>query len=105
MLAVADVNGDGHLDLVVANRTDGATEIVLGNSDGLFQPPNALPLGSFGGYIGGVVKQIAVADFNNDGRPDVVATNNFGNGSLSILFGATGVSPDKGRQWINRRRR
>ena len=36
-VAVADVNGDGKLDLVVANRTSNTVSVLLGNGDGTFQ--------------------------------------------------------------------
>src|SRR5260221_10906279 len=36
-LAVADVNGDGHFDLVVSNDTSATVGVLLGNVDGTFQ--------------------------------------------------------------------
>src|SRR5581483_5198704 len=38
---VADLNGDGNLDLVVANATDHAVQVFLGNGDGTFQSPTS----------------------------------------------------------------
>jgi hypothetical protein len=69
-IALGDLNGDGNLDLVLANGVLGGFSILLGNSDGTFQPAvnytiEALPLGS-----------VALGDFNRDGHLDVAASTN-----------------------------
>jgi len=75
-MAVADVNMDGKLDIVVANmyplspaESDGAVSVLLGNGDGTFQ----LPLTSDAGALWSVA--VAVADVNGDGKPDAVVVN------------------------------
>lgn len=73
-MAVADLNGDGNLDVVIANECsatcpNGAVTVSLGNGDGTFQP--AVLYDSGGQYNDGV----AVADVNGDGRPDIIVTN------------------------------
>ena len=79
-LAVGDFNGDGNSDLVVMDSNNGLLTILLGNGDGTFQPP----MGSYsvtansGGHAG-----LAVADFNGDGRLDVVVADQ----GLGILIG------------------
>jgi len=95
-VAVADVNGDGKPDLVVANRCDlrtscgnGSVGVLLGNGDGTFQ--TAVTYGSGGFEAWGVV----VADVNGDGKPDLVVANACANsdscansnGSVGVLFG------------------
>ncbi|ETX06828.1 MAG: hypothetical protein ETSY2_14765 [Candidatus Entotheonella gemina] len=35
-IAVADLNGDGHADLVTANRTSNDVSILLGRGNGIF---------------------------------------------------------------------
>ncbi|MBA3916423.1 MAG: VCBS repeat-containing protein [Acidobacteriales bacterium] len=37
-LAIADLNGDGNLDVAVSERVGSAVAVLLGNGDGTFQP-------------------------------------------------------------------
>jgi uncharacterized protein (DUF2141 family) len=67
-VAVGDFNGDGNLDLAVADAGyfhDGAgVSVLLGNGDGTFQSAVT--------YEAGVACfLVAVADFNGDGKPDL----------------------------------
>jgi hypothetical protein len=84
-VAVADVNGDGKLDLVVANMcgdincfTEGSLGVLFGIGDGTFQPVVQL-WKSFTGAV-------AVADFNGDGKPDI-AVANWWLGTIGVLPG------------------
>ncbi len=77
-VAVADLNGDGKPDLVVANLLSPNLGVLLGNGDGTFQA--AVSYGSGGGGANSVV----VADVNGDGKPDLVVA---GGVNLGVLLG------------------
>jgi len=84
-VAVADVNGDGKLDLVVANEGSSTVGVLLGNGDGTFQ--SAIVFGSSGNYP----VSIAVADVNGDGKPDLVVANLCDINCSSVNGGVVGV--------------
>jgi hypothetical protein len=93
-VAIADVNGDGKLDLVVANcgsnspsncvstSSSGNVAVLLGNGDGTFQTAVPYSLGANG------ATSVAVADVNGDGKLDViVATGSNTAGLVGVLLG------------------
>jgi hypothetical protein len=63
-LAMADFNKDGVSDLVTASPADSVLSVFLGKRDGSFQPARNTTVANIG--------PLAVGDFNNDGRADVV---------------------------------
>ncbi|PFB06901.1 Na-Ca exchanger/integrin-beta4 [Bacillus anthracis] len=81
-IASADFNGDGKLDLVVANENSQDISVLLGNGDGTFQPAVNYPVGTVGSFP----LFVTVADFNNDGLLDL-AVGNLGTNNVSILLG------------------
>jgi hypothetical protein len=81
-IAVADVNGDGHLDLVVAYWNEGSVGVLLGKGDGTFQPVVKYNSGGTG------APSVAVADVNGDGKPDIVVLNAWNQeGTVGVLLG------------------
>src|SRR5450755_2669412 len=99
LVVIADVNGDGKLDIVVANRciagesncgtgkaANGRVGVLLGNGDGTFQPVVLYDAG------GQSTNSIAVADVNGDGKLDAVTVNwdrrNKGNNQVGVLLGS-----------------
>jgi hypothetical protein len=86
-MAVADLNGDGNLDLVIpATNSDGMgpfltpgnISVLLGNGDGTFRP-------NVDYTIGARATSVAIGDLNGDGKPDLVVSD----------FGGTGVTASK----------
>jgi len=95
-VAVADVNGDGKPDIVVANFCGGETSclggyaagtvgVLLGNGDGTFRTAVTY---SSGGYS---ASSVAIADVNGDGKPDIVVANTCGSSSSCSGAGTVGV--------------
>ncbi len=72
-----DLNGDQHLDLVVANYIDHSFSVLLGNGDGTFQPPVAYT-------VTGQPQSVFAADLTGNGRKDFVV---FGGYVVSYWYG------------------
>src|ERR1022692_4299000 len=74
-VAIADVNGDGKPDIVLANSgaVSGPSNVgvLLGNGDGTFQPVVTYGSGGF------TPDSVAVADVSGDGRLDILVANQF----------------------------
>ncbi len=78
-VALADVNGNGIPDIVVANEGSGTIGVLLGNGNGTFQPPQTFSAGDF-------PESVAVADVNGDGIPDLVVAD-YGSKAVGVLLG------------------
>jgi hypothetical protein len=74
-LTQRDLNGDGRDDLVVGHYQGGALTVLLASADGLFGSPLALPLDAGSGASTWGIARTAIGDVNDDGAPDIVATN------------------------------
>ena len=95
-IEIADVNGDGRPDLLVAvcaasepgvctGLLRGRVGVLLGNGDGTFQKSVMYGTGGFYGL------GIAVADVNLDGKPDLLVANGCGDvnctaGSMAVML-------------------
>jgi hypothetical protein len=84
MLIALDLNGDGKMDLVVANNLSHDVSVLFGRGDGSFQ--------SAQNYAAGPLPvALATADFNRDGIPDVAAVDDSSSAnSLTLLTGVKG---------------
>ncbi|PYX32363.1 MAG: hypothetical protein DMG80_08275 [Acidobacteria bacterium] len=91
-VAVADLNNDGKVDLLVAGgylpcggEDRGAMQVLMGNGDGTFQPATTYDTGGF------IAVQVVAADVNRDGKPDAVVTNDCMQTNNCALGGSAGV--------------
>jgi hypothetical protein len=69
-IAIADMNHDRKLDIIVGNMDEGTVSVLLGDGLGHFQPAPGSPF-----PCGANPNDIAVADINGDGNPDLVIAN------------------------------
>jgi hypothetical protein len=79
-IAVADLNEDGKLDIVVANGAETDVAVFLGNGDGTFGAEQLFA-------VGNGANSVAIADLNGDGAPDLMVANQ-GDGTISVLLGS-----------------
>ena len=66
---ITDFNGDGKMDLAVANNGANTVSVLLGNGDGTFQAKKDAMTGS-------LPIAVAFGDFNHDGKMDLAVVNN-----------------------------
>ena len=65
---MGDFNGDGKLDLAVANYNSATVSILLGTGTGSFGAKTDFGTGS-------IPSSVAVGDFNGDGKLDLAVAN------------------------------
>ena len=89
-----DFNGDGRMDVAVSDGVDdngngGSIAVLLGNGDGTFGTPSFVDIpGPFAGANSYPVGQLATADLNHDGHPDLVATlGSAGTDTVAVFLG------------------
>jgi len=78
---VEDFNGNGNLDMVVANEQGGDVSVLLGDGKGGFSPARCSPFPA-----GHNPNDLAVGDFNRDGRLDLAIANHETQ-HLTVLLG------------------
>ena len=76
-IAAADLDGDGHPDLALANEVDNTVSVLLGRGDGTFH-------GRVDYATGEIPFDVTVGDFTGDGLPDLLTANLTGSG-ISVL--------------------
>ncbi|MDE1154765.1 MAG: FG-GAP-like repeat-containing protein [Acidobacteriaceae bacterium] len=86
-VAVGDINGDGKADLVLSSEevqdndvSTGGILLLTGNGDGTFNSSSQIATGNF--FFG-----LQLADMNNDGNQDIVATLYSTNGQPKNYYG------------------
>lgn len=77
--ALADVNGDGYLDLIVALNADNAIELFLNRGDGTFESHAKFPA------EGELPIPVAAADLDGDGFPDLVVGHDWSE-TVAVFF-------------------
>lgn len=95
-VAAADIDGDGHVDLVVPGWTAANVRVLLNDGIGGFTSADPFSVSPF-------PRALAIADFNGDGRLDVAAPAllsnlvsillNSGTDEMSNWLGLTGATP------------
>jgi len=78
---VADINGDGALDVITANAGDSTLGVLLGDGHGGFHVAPGAPV-----HLGVPPHLIAVGDFNSDSRLDLAASSHDSN-DVQVLLG------------------
>lgn len=77
--STADFNGDGKLDLAIANRSGNTVSVLPGKGNGTFQTQVTYPTGA--GPLG-----VAIGDFNGDRKLDLAVPDQTAN-TVSVLLG------------------
>ena len=87
-LAIADLDDDGRLDIVVTAESTGEIAVILGQDDGGFGTATIFSVGEQA-----APSTVQTADLNGDGRLDLLVTNSSplsDQHSLSVMFGEGG---------------
>ena len=88
-VAVADLNGDGILDLAAARGAADTVSVFLGTGAGAFTHLSEIAAGPF-------PLSLQVADLNHDGAPDLLV-GNFHAGTVTVLLGTGNGAFQPGR--------
>jgi hypothetical protein len=86
-VAVGDLNGDGKLDLVVANYNDNTVSVLLNTTAPGAATPSFAAKQDFAPGSG--PQSVAMGDLNGDGKLDLAVANNGGANTVSVLLNTT----------------
>ena len=78
-LAAADLDGDGHVDLVSSNINDHTISVLRGRGDASFADRHDYATGRYPGWV-------TIVDLDHDGHADILTANTMSN-TVSVLRG------------------
>ena len=84
---IADLDGDGWMDIAVVNWKSQDITIFQGRANGTFAPPRFIANGGLAS-----VYSLAIADFDGDGKPDMAVGDLFGRVRVLYNNGAGGFA-------------
>ncbi|MDQ6786207.1 MAG: FG-GAP-like repeat-containing protein [Acidobacteriota bacterium] len=79
-----DFNGDGRVDLAMSINAPNQVAVLLGNGDGTFQP-----IARFSTNSGGTPTSVVTADFNRDGKADLMTSDQIACGDAGCVVTRT----------------
>jgi hypothetical protein len=86
LLATADVDGDGDLDVLAGGHDLNGVLVMLNDGHGGFTAEPGSPFPAHGPEVRAHTHGLVAGDVNGDGKPDAITAND-GNGTLSVLAG------------------
>lgn len=80
-ISIADTNGDGLMDILVGNMTDGRMRLFLGSGQGNFASARTIDINTVGAHSPKFI------DANNDGILDLMFSFQFGSTGAGVMIG------------------
>ena len=83
-VAIGDLDGDGKLDLAVANADDNTVSLLRNTSSGSISSGSFAAKVDFAIGSGSIPFSVSIGDINGDGKPDLAVANN-GTNTVSVF--------------------